>query len=155
MKINFLKFFLILPMFLVMSQTVFANVAAPNPAHIFIFDAVFVMGISLVEFLIIKFGLKTTSWKAIFAVFIANVLTSIVGFLFFEEFLLDFHSSALNFDIFVYVLFIFGITLLMESSILGLFLKKIPFRRVFRYSFFANLLTYLILILIINIPYIL
>jgi len=156
MKKNLSKLLLLFPLLFLTSQTAFADMAMTyHPLERPIFNIVLLLVISLVEVLFIKFGLKIKFWKSLWTLIVANLVTAIIGVMFFEEFLTDFHSHLINLSLFLQVFVIFLATWLIESGILGLLIKGVNFRRLFFWAFFANLASYLILILIINIPYIL
>lgn len=155
MKILLRKLGLILPIFILISHTAFADMIAVNPFADPIVKFVLLLLISVVEIIIIKFGLKISFWKSVWTVLIANIVTAIVGVVFLKDFLVDFHTSKITLELFLQVIVIFIATFLMELGILRGLIKEPPFKKLLLFVFLANLATYLILILIINIPYIL
>lgn len=149
----------VLPLFLLGSHTAYADMAAINPIWHPVSNFVLLMIISLAEIFIIKFGLKISFWKSAWTVFIANVLTAIIGVVFFESFLREFHTygnyflGVVSLGLFLKIILIFIASFLIEAGVLGAFIKDCPFKKILWYSFWANLLSYIILIIIINIPH--
>jgi len=110
--------------------------------------------VTIVEFLIIKFGLKISFWKSLYSVFLANLFTSIFGWLLLRRTIDSFYLENLNLYLVFLMIVIFVGNLLMEIGVIEFF-TKLQFRQILLYAFIANLVTYLGIIIIVNIPHIL